>query len=460
MQNQIKSIVPRSGSLIAFLAISLGHACLPSWSQPSPELSNENEAKEQLPIIANNPHATLNNLIGNPDWLDLNLSILSQNNGTPDANDRRIFTSSNLATLDLRIWLDHWMDDNKKNGFNIHAIGTQRAGEILSFEIPNKLNTQWGFGNGPIGRLSLLALEYENTESFISQFKIGKLKQSVDFTMDGVMCYFSNFGMCGWAEGTPSMIDIPGNPFNTYGAMARVGNPDNVSFKYGIYQIYPESFETKYHGLDFRIDNNTGYAQFFQIDAKLPTQNLIPARQSDAGQIRRTNQGENANVLYQSPLPPPVLKIGGWLGGGVYERVDVLGETTSNNNGVYGLMSIPINPGKLAMDGRLFASGGVGLSEDVQSFRRGGNAGVVLAGVFPNRPFDTLAFGYTFADYNPSTPSIGFIAGTEHALELNYNVSITPNFQLMPNLQLIMQPLGDESASAVWVGGLQATLSF
>ena len=131
MKNQIKTVVRRSGSLIAASSISLCHSALPSWSQPSPEISNGNSTEAPLPIISNNPTSTLNNFIGNPDWLDLNFSILSQNNGTPDANDRQIFTSSNLATLDLKIWLNHWMDDHNKNGFNIHAIGTQRAGEIL-----------------------------------------------------------------------------------------------------------------------------------------------------------------------------------------------------------------------------------------------------------------------------------------------------------------------------------------
>ena len=415
--------------------------------------------KTDLPILSNSPSISLQNLVGDPDWLDLKASFVSHNNGTPDANDHSIFTSSNLATLDLRLWLNQWQGNGNKNGFNINVIGTQRFGEILSNEIPNKLNTQWSFGNGPIGRLSVLSLEYSNSDSFLSQFKIGKLKQSIDFTMDGVFCNFSNFGLCGWAEGTPSMIAIPGNPFNAYGAMARLGDPDTFSFKYGIYQIYPESFAPKYHGLDFRISNNTGYAQFFQLDARLPSTSLIPSVQSQHGGVRRSSLSEEPNILYKSPLTPPVIKLGGWIGDGVYDNVNLVGDGSSNN-GIYGLMSIPFDPGKLAMDGRLFASGGLGLSQDVQSFRGGGNAGVVLAGVFANRPFDTLSFGYAYADYNKQLPTEDFRPSVEHALELNYNFSITPNFKLMPNLQVIMQPLGNDDAPAVWVGGLQAVISF
>ncbi|MAR05695.1 MAG: hypothetical protein CL862_01135 [Cyanobium sp. NAT70] len=432
------------------------------------QLFVDNQAKSQelsdhpndLPILENSPTKSINNFIGDPDWLDLGLSILNQTNGTPNAHDKKLITSSTLATLDAKIWADHWISNGKKNGFNLHIIGTQRGGDILSNEIPNKLNTQWGFGNGPIGRLSLLSLEYTNHDSFLSQVKVGKLKQSVDFTMDPVMCFYSNFGLCGWAEATPSMIQIPGNPFNTYGAMMRFGDPNQVAVKYGIYQIYPESFDTKYHGLDFRINNNEGYAQFLQLDSRLPHTPLIPARRSEQGNsIRRISAGEKANILYRSPLPPPVFKLGGWLGGGSYERVDETGYESSNN-GVYSILSLPINPGKLAMDGRLFASTGLGLSQSVQDFRNGGNAGIVLAGVLPSRPFDTLSFGYSYATYNHDYQSAIYRHGTEHALELNYNISITPNLELMPNLQLIMQPEGDESASAVFVGGLQATLSF
>ena len=56
------------------------------------------------------------------------------------------------------------------------------------------------------------------------------------------------------------MVDVPGNPFNTYGVMARIGDPDHLSLRYGIHQIHPESFDPIDHGLDFRTDNNTGYA--------------------------------------------------------------------------------------------------------------------------------------------------------------------------------------------------------
>lgn len=216
-----------------------------------------------------------------------------------------------------------------------------------------------------------------------------------------------------------------------------LGDPDTFSFKYGIYQIHPESFAPKYHGLDFRITYNTGYAQFFQLDARLPSTSMMPFVQSQHGGVRRSSLSEEPNILYKSPLTPPVIKLGGWIGDGVYDNVydniNFVGDSSSNN-GIYGLMSIPFDPGKLAIDGCLFASGGLGLSQDVQSFRGGSSAGVVLAGVFANRPFDTLSFDYAYADYNKQLPTEGFRPSVEHALELNYNFSISPNFTLMLDL--------------------------
>ena len=57
--------------------------------------------------------------------------------------------------------------------------------------------------------------------------KLGKLMQAQDFTVNPIQCYFSSFGLCGWAEGVPSMIDIPGNPFNSYGAVVAFGDSKN-----------------------------------------------------------------------------------------------------------------------------------------------------------------------------------------------------------------------------------------
>ena len=65
------------------------------------QLFVDNQAKSQelsdhpndLPILENSPTKSINNFIGDPDWLDLELSILNQTNGTP------ITTKPSLETV-------------------------------------------------------------------------------------------------------------------------------------------------------------------------------------------------------------------------------------------------------------------------------------------------------------------------------------------------------------------------
>jgi carbohydrate-selective porin OprB len=114
----------------------------------------------------------------------------------------------------------------------------------------------------------------------------------------------------------------------------------------------------------------------------------------------------------------------------------------------------------LGLDHRAFISGGMGLSPNVQQFNAGGNAGLVVEGLVPNRPFDTFSIGTSFASYNsdyflPGLATSSFAPGTEWVAEINYSININQSTRIMPNLQLVFNPGGDSSRSAVVVAGLQ-----
>ena len=136
--NCSENLIPFVRSLAFISALLVSESQFTGFCQV---LDTSIQDKTDLPILSNSPSKSLQNFIGDPDWFDLKASIVSQNNGTSDSNDHSIFASTNLATLDLRLWLNHWQSNIYKNGFNINVIGTQRFGEILSNEIPNKLNT-------------------------------------------------------------------------------------------------------------------------------------------------------------------------------------------------------------------------------------------------------------------------------------------------------------------------------
>ncbi len=414
----------------------------------------------------------INNALALPPWISIDFSALSQNNGSLTGTKMPLFTSSNLFNLGIKITPFHSgnsfvssfangsknIDSNVGKIFNnssIYALFTQRVGQILSSEIPNILNTQWNFGNAPIGRLNILALQYESKKDYLSLVKVGKLMQAADFTVNPVQCYFSNFGLCGWAQGTPTMIQIPGNPFNSYGAVFKLGSEGHPSLKYGIYQINPDSFNPIYHGLDFRLTGNIGYAQFLQFNLPLPSYEKIAAKSDINGSVFRVaKKGAEMNAEYVSTLPKPEIQIGGWLGSGSFSGTSD-SKSYGQNNGVYGIVSLPINPRGLGMDARFFVSGGYGFNSQVQTVNAGGSAGLVLAGALSSRPFDTLSLGWSFAKF--SAYSSGYSPlGTEQAIELNYQYFLTNRLSLMPNVQLILNPSGDASSRPVFVLGLQS----
>ena len=460
----------------------------PSLVSPGPNCTGAS-----LPILRLADGPTLNRTLGTGKRINLTLSALSQNNGTTAGLRPPQLTSSNLFNLGLQIkpfasvTADPRPDPKlglqpfqsvrpRPEGFNdrlyINALFTQRSGSILSEKIPNVLNTQWNFGNGPISRLNILSLEYRHPRGLLSSIKLGKLMQAQDFTVDPVQCFFSNFGLCGWAQGTPYMVSIPGNPFNSYGAVLKIGADGHPRLKYGVYQLAPDTFAPQYHGLNFRFDQANGTAHFLEFNLPLNSPAHIEiddptpvARQVDpATPLSRSSR---PRVLYETPLPATNITIGGWMANGRFATVSHEGHQPSygsQNNALYAIASFRLPSRLLGLDNRFFLSSSVGFTPDVQNFRSGGNAGLVLAGLLPSRPFDTLNLGMAYATFNPSylqaIDNKSYSPSNEIALELNYNIAINKTISIMPNYQYIVRPNGDSSRSGVSVLGLQVWLQF
>lgn len=437
---------------------------------------------EQLPVLALPRGWRLNQALSMPYWLTVSVSALSQNNGTLSGLESHQFTSSNLFNLGFRLVPLAAFKGGSAMGttaprqgadvgeypyYNIAINGllTQRAGQILSSLIPNELNTQWNFGNGSVGRLGFLNLEYKSDGDFVSMLKLGKLMQAEDFTMNPIQCYFANFGFCGWAQGVPAMIEIPGNPFNSYGAVVAFGDSQSVNFRYGIYQIAPATFAPDLHGFDFRFNKGIGVAQFAELRLPISIQTRVPVRYDKVSGKVAPSTWQQADAVYQSLLPPGTFTLGGWLGSGSFPTIVDPESSGSQNNGAYGILSFRIPGWSLGLDHRAFISGGMGFSPNVQQFRSGGNAGLVVEGLLPKRPFDTFSIGTSYASYQSDYYLTGaaassFTPGTEWAAELNYSININQSTRIMPNLQIIFNPSGDSNRSPVVVAGLQAWYFF
>lgn len=493
--------------LLAASAAVIHFSCLPLWAQQAEKPPNHTSSPEEpsndrstvaehsapkdskLPVLGLRNGFPIHRVLGDEEWIFVSLSALSQNNGTTAGLRNNHFTSSNLFNLGLQIGpfdlrrvtqkSDNLesiprlgMEMQKPSRFYqriaLNALFTQRAGEILSFDIPNVLNTQWNFGNGPIARLNILNLEYRNPVGLVSSIKLGKLMQAQDFTVNRVQCFFSNFGLCGWAQATPQMVQIPGNPFNSYGAVLKIGQEDKTRFKYGVYQLAPETYQPQYHGLNFRFDQAIGTAHFLELNVPLGSPSLIPVNTPLRSSGVDTQDQSSPNALYETPLPPTTLTVGGWLANGKFSVVQASSlspQYGNQNNAIYGIASLRLPFDWLGMDNRVFAASSVGFNPDVQNFRSGGNAGLVIAGLIPSRHFDTFNLGMAYAVFNPSFYYSGidpttFTPSSELAFEVNYNIAINKSVSVMPNYQYIVRPSGDSSRSGVSVLGVQIWLRF
>ena len=497
-------------SVLRFFAVASAISqltCPPLWAQQSDQLSQQppssgspslnrsisaesTPSKDfKLPILRLKDGFHLNRALGDEEWILVSLSALSQNNGTTSGLPANKATSSNLFSLGLQIGpfdpavnkqhsseteviprpgMERAKSSRIYQRLALNALFTQRAGQILSFDIPNILNSQWNFGNGPIARLNILNLEYRNPVGLVSSIKLGKLMQAQDFTVNRVQCFYSNFGLCGWAQATPQMVQIPGNPFNSYGAVLKIGQEDKTRLKYGVYQLAPETYQPQYHGLNFRFDQAIGTAHFFELNIPLQSPSLIPVHTQLLPGYSETQDQAIPNALYETPLPPTTLTLGGWLANGKFSVIQASGLTAkygNQNNAVYGIASLRLPLSWLGMDNRVFAASSVGFNPDVQNFRSGGNAGLVIAGLLPNRPFDTFSLGTAYAVFNPSfyyggiDPS-SFTPSSELAFEVNYNLAINKSVSIMPNYQYIVRPSGDASRSGVSILGVQIWLRF
>jgi len=86
-------------------------------------------------------------------------------------------------------------------------------------------------------------------------------------------------------------------------------------------------------------------------------------------------------------------------------------------------------------------------------------------GPFASRPNDELGIGLIAAflsdDFSDNRMAAGGAsADAEYTIELAYKAAITPWLTLQPDLQLVLDPSGDDSRDPVWIAGLRTVIQF
>ena len=149
--------------------------------------------------------------------------------------------------------------------------------------------------------------------------------------------------------------------------------------------------------------------------------------------------------------------MGGWLGRWDFPLVKDPLQISKDNNGVYGLVSVPMTLNNLVLDGQLWANASLGLNSDVQQIPMFYAGGWVGKGLFRNRPDDTVVLGFSHARWSPSVQTNQV---WESIVELGYQFALGDNVSIQPNLQVVFNPSGTGSVPDALVLGMQMSFLF
>lgn len=417
---------------------------------------------QPLPTRELKPQPWLQQLLGSPEWLQLSAGYTSETNGNalggrfPDA------TYTHNVAFNASLSSGYGKDDTALTEFDRWQLNSglsQRSGTSLSEQIPNVLAVQQIYGYGQTFRLAGLWVERNQKSAGLLKFKAGKIASFNDFATSPLYCFYTNNGFCGQIWGVPNSLPVAAYPANQYGAVVHLGSGDGAQLRYGAYQIFPQSFAPWFQGANFQINpKRQGLAQFLQLNVPL-------ARKSSLKLATRINQAaqlelvpaNDLEVNYISGLPLPELQLGAWHGRWNFAKVNDDGHSEQENNGIYGLLSVPWRIGNLALDGRLWVNGSLGLNPAVQTIPAFVSGGWLGKGVIRSRPHDTLVIGLARAGWSPDNSSG---QSWEAVAELGYQYMLDSNISLQPNLQYVFHPNGTNAVADPLVLGLQLNVSF
>lgn len=85
--------------------------------------------------------------------------------------------------------------------------------------------------------------------------------------------------------------------------------------------------------------------------------------------------------------------------------------------------------------------------------------GVGGKGIIPERDGDTFGLGYFYVDFSGDLPDFLNIDSTQ-GVELFYNIEVTPWMHITPDLQVIVDPGGNEDRDVALVYGIRGQISF
>ncbi len=317
------------------------------------------------------------------------------------------------------------------------ASASERAGNSLSYDIPNFFQVQQIFGHQTL-RLVDLALEHRFLDHKLDVVA-GRINALDDFASSPLYCFAQNLGFCGNPLSIPVNASVPSYPGAAWGVRGRYEFTPEVYSMTGAYNTYRDFRSDKFHGVDFSLRHNSGVAIMQELGYS-PEWLLQTGYPTDF----------KLGGLYDSE--PRLQFETGKLRGGTWEvyltgqqRLLPLPEgATDEHQGLWGFLALTYAPPKM---------------NTLEYFA---DTGLLYFGLIPKRPNDEIGlfglFGQFSSDLREAQRASALPAMTHEAIiEANYMYNVTPSFNIQPDIQGVFRPTGtglisDTLVLAVQVG--------
>lgn len=335
----------------------------------------------------------------------------------------------------------------------MHLMLTTGFGSNLQdTALGNIESVQSNYGGGETPRLTALSYEQQTGKFDVQAGRVvmqNDFGGSFDYWGCNLLCFYQNEAIF---DAAPTNNGFSYFPLSTWGTSVKV-TPSRAFYALtGAYQAAPFSQQDYGQGFNLSFKGTTG------VDFPLELGFKSYDREGNYnGSVRfggyyntsATLGAESSLYNYVEPGNPALNRIPS--------------ATYRGSSGAWILVDRLIG-GSSAPNARGVAIYGTYTYSDPQTayLSNFANAGIVVHGTFKNRPNDTIAFGWSYAEVNPRVRTFEYqlqrqgyrvpINGVEQDLELNYGIDVAQWGFFRPAIQYVVNPAGT-TGGYVYPGG-------
>ncbi|WP_199529798.1 carbohydrate porin [Pseudoalteromonas sp. bablab_jr010] len=330
---------------------------------------------------------------------------------------------------------------------------TNRNGELINEKanLPVLLQSQQIYGRGNVTRLTQFSLTQHLFEDQLS-IKVGRIYPSADFF--AMSCAFQHLTFCSGGSSNYLSSSWYGDPLSALGVQLTYKVTDNLLFKLGSYDANPATMSLN-QGLKLTTSGEVkGTTLVGELEYKRQYKNGLD------GDYR-------FGVVRSSLDKTKLVNNAGYPAGTTSDMVAI----EDTDNAFYFNIEQQLTRNSSGGGLRIFASM-IHADQSVSAIGEVLAFGGYIDAPFVSRPHDRIGFAVgrnsvsnelsdaqRFYNTNFSDDEV-LVRDHEYPIELNYNYVATPAIQLMPSIQYIIDPNGDNDAENAMIAGLQLSLNF